>query len=124
MPKVYDDWERLVRATIRREEIWQLCHDHSRTPSSGSTTSGSSPGSSSPAPDNRQKTRASPLRRQSGAVPNRVVSSTPLSSLNPQNQRGIKNESMRRSKSRMRLDRWVWSRWLSNAFTTHKTGHA
>lgn len=157
MTKVYDDWERLVRATLRRDELWQLCHDHSRTPSGGSTTSGPSPGSSSPIDEVAPKsssTRVSPLNRQNrqngaefnrevapkssstrvsrlnhqnrqnGAELNREVvtrsSSARVSPLNHQNRQGgneSKNEkSMRRSKSRMRLDRWVWTRWLSNTF--------
>ncbi|KAI3470218.1 hypothetical protein Pfo_026881 [Paulownia fortunei] len=28
-----DNWERLVAAVLRREQLWQLFHDHSRTPS-------------------------------------------------------------------------------------------
>ncbi|KAL7106293.1 hypothetical protein ACP275_07G103000 [Erythranthe tilingii] len=28
-----DNWERLVTAVVRRQQIWELCHDHSRTPS-------------------------------------------------------------------------------------------
>ncbi|KAI3463809.1 hypothetical protein Pfo_020472 [Paulownia fortunei] len=39
MGKVYDDWERLVEAVLRREKIRQLCHDHSRTPSNSSSDS-------------------------------------------------------------------------------------
>ncbi|XP_011076037.1 protein Brevis radix-like 3 [Sesamum indicum] len=33
MSQVYDNWERLVSAVVKREQIWQLCHDHSRSPS-------------------------------------------------------------------------------------------
>ncbi|KAK4431378.1 putative inactive receptor kinase [Sesamum alatum] len=33
MSAIYDNWERLVAAVLRRELIWQICHDHSRTPS-------------------------------------------------------------------------------------------
>ncbi|KAK4431367.1 PH, RCC1 and FYVE domains-containing protein 1 [Sesamum alatum] len=33
MSQVYDNWERLAAAVLKREQIWQLCHDHSRTPS-------------------------------------------------------------------------------------------
>lgn len=136
---MYDDWERLVRATIRREELWQLCHEHSRTPSGGSTTSGSS----SPVVDVSPKglrSRVSPLNQQNslgGEGANReVVLRSSSARVSPVNQQvapesssappplsrqeggnGLKKEkSMRRSKSRMRLDRWVWTRWLSNSF--------
>ncbi|KAK6155605.1 hypothetical protein DH2020_009853 [Rehmannia glutinosa] len=33
MSIIYDNWERLVAAVVKREEIWQLCHEHSRSPS-------------------------------------------------------------------------------------------
>ncbi|KAL0400643.1 UNVERIFIED_CONTAM: putative inactive receptor kinase [Sesamum latifolium] len=33
MSAIYDNWERLVDAVLRRELLWQICHDHSRTPS-------------------------------------------------------------------------------------------
>ncbi|KAK6135330.1 hypothetical protein DH2020_030918 [Rehmannia glutinosa] len=33
MSVIYDNWERLVAAVLKREEIWQLCHQHSRSPS-------------------------------------------------------------------------------------------
>ncbi|KAL0400642.1 UNVERIFIED_CONTAM: putative inactive receptor kinase [Sesamum latifolium] len=33
MSRTYDNWERLVAAVLRRELIWKICHDHSRTPS-------------------------------------------------------------------------------------------
>ncbi|KAL0299638.1 UNVERIFIED_CONTAM: putative inactive receptor kinase [Sesamum radiatum] len=33
MSAIYDNWERLVAAVLRRELLWQICHDHSRTPS-------------------------------------------------------------------------------------------
>ncbi|KAG8371322.1 hypothetical protein BUALT_Bualt13G0075700 [Buddleja alternifolia] len=107
MAKVYDDWERLVRATLKRDEIWQLCHDHSRTPSSGSTTSGS--GASSPIPE----------------VAPPKSSSAKISPMNNQNQRSgveFKNDkSLRRGKSTMRLDRWIWTRWLSKSFRSQLT---
>ncbi|PIN20564.1 1,3-beta-glucan synthase [Handroanthus impetiginosus] len=104
MSKVYDDWERLVRATIRREQLWQLCHDHSRTPSDGSTTtSGTSPNSSSPIPDVVPTDSKNPLDHQSRLVEAEVK----------------KDKLMKRGKSRMRLDRWILTRWLSNALV-HK----
>ncbi|KAK6135328.1 hypothetical protein DH2020_030916 [Rehmannia glutinosa] len=31
MSTIYDNWERLVAAVLRRELLWQICHDHSRT---------------------------------------------------------------------------------------------
>ncbi|KAL0424581.1 UNVERIFIED_CONTAM: Extra-large guanine nucleotide-binding protein 1 [Sesamum radiatum] len=37
---VYDNWERLVVATLRREQLWELSHAHSRTPSVSSSGSG------------------------------------------------------------------------------------
>ncbi|KAK4431374.1 putative inactive receptor kinase [Sesamum alatum] len=33
MSRIYDNWDRLVAAVLRRELIWKICHDHSRTPS-------------------------------------------------------------------------------------------
>ncbi|KAL0299639.1 UNVERIFIED_CONTAM: putative inactive receptor kinase [Sesamum calycinum] len=33
MSKNYDNWERLVAAVLRRELLWQICHEHSRNPS-------------------------------------------------------------------------------------------
>lgn len=137
MPKVYDDWERLVRATLRREELWQLCHEHSRTPSGGSTTSGTSPGSSSP---KSLRSRVSPFNQESSqggcrsngeAVPSsssaRVLPVNQPSRMrvnDPDGQKsggesgnGLKKEKwMRKSKYRMSLNRWVWTRWLSKTF--------
>ncbi|PIN03674.1 G-protein alpha subunit (small G protein superfamily) [Handroanthus impetiginosus] len=42
MSTIYDNWERLVAATLRREQLWQMFHAHSRTPSISSTASDSS----------------------------------------------------------------------------------
>ncbi|GFP86398.1 probable serine/threonine-protein kinase at1g54610 [Phtheirospermum japonicum] len=39
MSMIYDNWERLVAAVLKREEIWQLCHQHSRSPSIRSESS-------------------------------------------------------------------------------------
>ncbi|KAK4431373.1 putative inactive receptor kinase [Sesamum alatum] len=39
MSKNYDNWERLVAAVLRRELLWQICHEHSRTPSLMSSVS-------------------------------------------------------------------------------------
>ncbi|PIN19597.1 hypothetical protein CDL12_07722 [Handroanthus impetiginosus] len=39
MSAIYDNWERLVDATLRREQLWQLFHSQSRTPSVCSTAS-------------------------------------------------------------------------------------
>lgn len=39
MSAIYDNWERLVAAVLRREQLWQICHDHSRTPSLRSSVS-------------------------------------------------------------------------------------
>ncbi|KAG8388726.1 hypothetical protein BUALT_Bualt02G0155300 [Buddleja alternifolia] len=33
MSKVYDNWERLVASALRREQLWQLFHEQSRSPS-------------------------------------------------------------------------------------------
>ncbi|KAG8386297.1 hypothetical protein BUALT_Bualt03G0134400 [Buddleja alternifolia] len=33
MSRIYDNWERLVAAVIRRDQLWQLFHEHSRSPS-------------------------------------------------------------------------------------------
>ncbi|KAK4431371.1 hypothetical protein Salat_0899200 [Sesamum alatum] len=161
MSKVYGDWERLVRATLRRDELWRICHDHSRTPSGGSTTSGTSPGSSSPVPEvapRSLRTRVSLLNQQTGAkfkndqslirgksrtrMDTSVGSTTSgasspvlevavkslsarVSPLNHQSQQGdtkLNNEkTMRRRKSRMRLDRWILTRWRSITFRTQLT---
>ncbi|KAL2550613.1 putative inactive receptor kinase [Forsythia ovata] len=40
MSTVYDNWERLAAAVLRREELWQLFHAHSRSPSVSSIESG------------------------------------------------------------------------------------
>lgn len=45
MPRTHDDWERLVAAVLKRDQIWQLCHAPSRSVSS--ISSSFSPGSSS-----------------------------------------------------------------------------
>ncbi|KAL2472266.1 Uncharacterized protein Adt_40402 [Abeliophyllum distichum] len=39
MSSIYNNWERLVAATLRREELWKMFHDHSRTPSVSSRAS-------------------------------------------------------------------------------------
>ncbi|PIN19598.1 G-protein alpha subunit (small G protein superfamily) [Handroanthus impetiginosus] len=39
MSTIYDNWERLVAATLRREHLWQLFHGPSRTPSISSIAS-------------------------------------------------------------------------------------
>ncbi|KAL8544638.1 hypothetical protein ACS0TY_005028 [Phlomoides rotata] len=41
MSRNYDNWERLVAAVIKREEIWLLCHQASRSPSICSEASSS-----------------------------------------------------------------------------------
>ncbi|KAI3458298.1 hypothetical protein Pfo_014961 [Paulownia fortunei] len=33
MSAIYDNWERLVAAVLKKEQLWQLFHDHSRSPS-------------------------------------------------------------------------------------------
>ncbi|KAL0449909.1 UNVERIFIED_CONTAM: Patellin-3 [Sesamum latifolium] len=48
MSRTYDNWERLVAAVLRREELWLLCHDHSRSPSISSNASDLSSSWSSP----------------------------------------------------------------------------
>ncbi|KAL0317647.1 UNVERIFIED_CONTAM: putative inactive receptor kinase [Sesamum angustifolium] len=42
MSAVYDNWERLVAAVIRKQQLWELFHDHSRSPSILSEASNSS----------------------------------------------------------------------------------
>ncbi|PIN18399.1 Serine/threonine protein kinase [Handroanthus impetiginosus] len=42
MSAIYDNWERLVAAVLRREQLWQLFHEDSRTPSILSDDSSSS----------------------------------------------------------------------------------
>ncbi|KAK6135333.1 hypothetical protein DH2020_030921 [Rehmannia glutinosa] len=39
MSKIYDNWERLVAAVLRKEQLWQLFHDQSRSPSTVSEPS-------------------------------------------------------------------------------------
>lgn len=41
MPKAYDNWERLVAAVFKRDQIWKLCHQQSRSPSCCSNESNS-----------------------------------------------------------------------------------
>ncbi|KAL2241318.1 UNVERIFIED_CONTAM: Patellin-3 [Sesamum indicum] len=48
MSRNYDNWERLVASVLRREELWLLCHDHSRSPSISSIASEPSSSWSSP----------------------------------------------------------------------------
>ncbi|KAK6135332.1 hypothetical protein DH2020_030920 [Rehmannia glutinosa] len=45
MSMIYDNWERLMAAVVKREEIWQLCHQHSRSHSICSESSDFSVGS-------------------------------------------------------------------------------
>ncbi|CAA0831892.1 Probable inactive receptor kinase [Striga hermonthica] len=33
MSAIYDNWERLVDAVLKKQQLWQLFHDHSRSPS-------------------------------------------------------------------------------------------
>ncbi|KAL0298398.1 UNVERIFIED_CONTAM: putative inactive receptor kinase [Sesamum radiatum] len=33
MSAIYDNWERLVGAVLRKQQLWELFHDHSRSPS-------------------------------------------------------------------------------------------
>ncbi|KAK6132200.1 hypothetical protein DH2020_034058 [Rehmannia glutinosa] len=33
MSAIYDNWERLVAAVVKKQQLWQLFHDHSRSPS-------------------------------------------------------------------------------------------
>lgn len=42
MSRVYDNWERLVAAVLKKQQLWELCHQHSRTPSTCSEASESS----------------------------------------------------------------------------------
>ncbi|PIN25070.1 MEKK [Handroanthus impetiginosus] len=39
MSAIYDNWERLVAAVLRKEELWQLFHQQSRSPSISSESS-------------------------------------------------------------------------------------
>ncbi|XP_011076138.1 mitogen-activated protein kinase kinase kinase YODA-like isoform X2 [Sesamum indicum] len=40
MSMIYDNWERLVTAVLKKERLWQLFHDQSRSPSISSESSG------------------------------------------------------------------------------------
>ncbi|KAL0317640.1 UNVERIFIED_CONTAM: putative inactive receptor kinase [Sesamum angustifolium] len=53
MSAIYDNWERLVAAVLRKQQLWELFHDHSRSPSIRSEASdfSSSFNSSSPLHD-------------------------------------------------------------------------
>ncbi|KAL2227211.1 UNVERIFIED_CONTAM: putative inactive receptor kinase [Sesamum indicum] len=53
MSAIYDNWERLVAAVLRKQQLWELFHDHSRSPSIRSEASdfSSSFNSSSPLQD-------------------------------------------------------------------------
>ncbi|KAL0400927.1 UNVERIFIED_CONTAM: putative inactive receptor kinase [Sesamum latifolium] len=42
MSAIYDNWERLVAAVLRKQQLWELFHDHSRSPSILSESSNSS----------------------------------------------------------------------------------
>ncbi|KAK4431651.1 putative inactive receptor kinase [Sesamum alatum] len=42
MSAIYDNWERLVAAVLRKQQLWELFHDHSRSPSIRSEASSSS----------------------------------------------------------------------------------
>ncbi|KAG8381506.1 hypothetical protein BUALT_Bualt06G0128900 [Buddleja alternifolia] len=42
MSRIYDNWERLVAAVLRKQQLWQLFHEQSRCPSICSDASGSS----------------------------------------------------------------------------------
>ncbi|XP_073118486.1 probable serine/threonine-protein kinase PBL7 [Henckelia pumila] len=42
MSRAYDNWERLVAAVLKKQQLWELCHQHSRTPSTCSEASESS----------------------------------------------------------------------------------
>ncbi|XP_011076365.1 probable LRR receptor-like serine/threonine-protein kinase At1g12460 isoform X1 [Sesamum indicum] len=42
MSAIYDNWERLVAAVLRKQQLWELFHDHSRSPSILSEASDSS----------------------------------------------------------------------------------
>ncbi|KAL6545213.1 hypothetical protein OROHE_009878 [Orobanche hederae] len=44
MSRIYDNWERLVAAVLKKEQLWQLCHAQSRSPSISSESSGFSSG--------------------------------------------------------------------------------
>lgn len=39
MSAIYDNWERIVAAVLKREQFWQLCHEQSRSPSLSSDSS-------------------------------------------------------------------------------------
>ncbi|KAL2558691.1 beta-1 [Forsythia ovata] len=106
MVLVYENWERLVKATLRREDLRQLSLEHSRTPSATSTSSNISSNNDSPLRD-LLSTNSSPPQ-------------PPGSSSQQQNLQGaadIKNAKLlkKRTPSKLRLDRWIWMRWRSNS---------
>ncbi|XP_075484001.1 serine/threonine-protein kinase PBL27-like [Primulina tabacum] len=42
MSRVYDNWERLVAAVMKKQQLWELFHQHSRSPSTCSESSSTS----------------------------------------------------------------------------------
>ncbi|KAK6155679.1 hypothetical protein DH2020_009927 [Rehmannia glutinosa] len=40
MSRIYDNWEKLVAAVLKKEQLWQLFHEQSRSPSISSESSG------------------------------------------------------------------------------------
>lgn len=40
MSTIYDNWGRLVAAVVKKEQLWQLFHEQSRSPSISSDSSG------------------------------------------------------------------------------------
>ncbi|KAK4485054.1 hypothetical protein RD792_007662, partial [Penstemon davidsonii] len=48
MSKIYDNWERLVAAVLKKEQLWILFHEHSRSPSTTSLSSEENSSESSP----------------------------------------------------------------------------
>ncbi|KAL2542165.1 beta-1 [Abeliophyllum distichum] len=100
----YDNWERLVKATLRREELRQLSLEHSRTPSATSTSSNISSNNDSPVRD---------LSSSNSNPPQPPGSSSQQRNL--QGAADFKNAKLlkKRTPSRLRLDRWIWTRWRS-----------
>ncbi|KAL3849137.1 hypothetical protein ACJIZ3_011019 [Penstemon smallii] len=106
MSRTNDNWERLVRATLKRDQLWQIFHDHSRTPSSGSASSGANSDpvqltpDRAPTPTNSSPTAPIPNPNQ----PNQMMRRAEYKNTKSLGQRKF-------SRMRMRLDRWIWSRW-------------
>ncbi|PIN08470.1 Serine/threonine protein kinase [Handroanthus impetiginosus] len=77
MSDIYDNWEKLVRAVLRKEQLWQLFHAHSRSPSILSESSDASSSSHLSSPSANMPfdflSSSSYSREEYFEVPNKLV---------------------------------------------------